>query len=689
MERLAVYSTGLMRLADEMRQLSGLEPRFSIATAHGCTAVGGWGHKPTATRARAAARRSSLPYIAFEDGFLRALKPGTGQRPVSMVMDRTGIYYDARQPSDLETLLQTEDFSATDLARAREVIAAIAAHGLSKYNHGSATLDDPAMEDGKPMVLVIDQTAGDESIAGGLADAASFTRMAEAAAAENPGARIVAKLHPETLAGSKRGYVEAAARRHGMHILARHLSPWSLFQLKPSVYTVSSQFGFEALMAGCQVTCFGVPFYAGWGLTRDRAPVPRRGRRRTIEEVAAAVYLRYCSYFDAWRRTPIDIMTAIDQLAFLRNVYLANSTPVVCYGVARWKRRAVTAMLDGPNGPPRFTGSLKRATAMARNSGAALAAWGSTAIRLRPRAEAESVAVIAIEDGFLRSAGLGAAFVQPLSLVFDRKGLYFDSTRPSDIEDLLAHGDFSTDVLERARALRQMIVARAITKYNITPKASEIPAIPEGRDVVLVPGQVADDAAVTIGRPSGFPPGDNVNAILLERVRQRHPRAFVIYKPHPDVEQLGRAGALASGDERHADHIAREASLDRLFAVASRVETYSSQAGFEALLRNIPVTTHGLPFYAGWGLTEDCADLARRNRKRSLDELVAAAVFLYPRYWDPHSGLQCPPEVAIGRIGERRGEERWFRNGIGMVLGRSLILARRARRHFAGGRDDS
>jgi len=473
-----------------------------------------------------------------------------------------------------------------------------------------------------------------------------------------------------------------------MHILARHLSPWPLFELKPRVYTVSSQFGFEALMAGCQVTCFGVPFYAGWGLTEDRAPVPRRNRKRSIDELAAAVYLRYCSYFDAWFRTPTDVMTAIDQLAFLRRAYLANRTPVVCYGLARWKRRAVVAMLDGPAGPPRFTGSLERAIATARDGSAALAAWGSTAMRLRPRAEAEGLPFIAIEDGFLRSAGLGAAFVQPLSLVFDRRGLYFDSTRPSDIEDVLAHGDFSAETLERARALRQTIVARAITKYNIAATAAGIPAIPEGREAVLVLGQVADDAAVTTGRPAEFPSGTNVNAILLERVRLRYPKGFVIYKPHPDVERLHRAGALGSGVDRHADHIARKASLEQLFAIASRVETYSSLAGFEALLRNIPVTTHGLPFYAGWGLTEDHAKLARRNRKRTVDELVAAALFLYPRYWDPQSGLRCPPEVVVGRIDERRGKGNWIGNRIGMLLGQSVILARRAGKHIAGGRGD-
>ena len=79
-------------------------------------------------------------------------------------------------------------------------------------------------------------------------------------------------------------------------------------------------------------------------------------------------------------------------------------------------------------------------------------------------------------------------------------------------------------------------------------------------------------------------------------------------------------------------------------------------AGFEALLRGKKVTTHGVPFYAGWGLTTDLGPIPpRRSRSRSLDELVAAAIILYPTYVDPVTRLPCPPEILIQRIA--RGED--------------------------------
>lgn len=689
MGSLAVFSLGLMRLKDEMRQLSGHEPRFTLFSAAGQDAIGGWGHKPTAARARAAASRHGLPYIAFEDGFIRSLRPGTGQKPASMVIDRTGIYYDARRPSDLENLLQTAAFSADEMSQAAQVMAAIKSGRLSKYNHGVESLGGLKIPPGRKVVLVIDQTAGDESVAGGLADAARFVEMAEAAAAENPGAILVAKLHPETLSGAKAGYLEAAARRLGMEILASHVSPWCLFDLGPHVYTVSSQFGFEALMAGCKVTCFGMPFYAGWGLTSDRYPIARRTARRGIDELAAAVYLRYSHHFDLWRRVPVDALTAIDQMAFLRRSFMANTRPVVGYRIARWKRRAISVMCDGPGGPAQFTRSLSRAKSLARNNNAILAAWGREAIRLRPAIESDGLTCAAVEDGFLRSVGLGAIFVQPMSLVFDERGIYFDPTRPSDVEHILASGSIAPRDAERARLFRAAIAAARVTKYNVMDGASDMPSIPAGRVTVLVPGQVADDAAVEIGRPPGFPAGDNVNAMLLERARMRHPEAFVIFKPHPDVEHLGRPGALGKEEERHADHVARKIPLDRLFPIANHIETYSSLAGFEALLRGIPVSVHGMPFYAGWGLTEDLAPSSRRGRSRSLDELAAAALLLYPRYWDPISGLVCPPEMALKRITEARQGGNKTMAPWRLMAGRAVIAAKRLARWHQGTRHDT
>jgi capsular polysaccharide export protein len=58
---------------------------------------------------------------------------------------------------------------------------------------------------------------------------------------------------------------------------------------------------------------------------------------------------------------------------------------------------------------------------------------------------------------------------------------------------------------------------------------------------------------------------------------------------------------------------------------------------------------YGKPFYAGWGLTTDVSGLDR-GRRLTLEELVAGALILYPRYLDPVSRLPCGPEVIIERL---------------------------------------
>jgi capsular polysaccharide export protein len=304
-----------------------------------------------------------------------------------------------------------------------------------------------------------------------------------------------------------------------------------------------------------------------------------------------------------------------------------------------------------------------------------IAAWGAKAEGLRAECESRGIACVTIEDGFVRSAGLGAAFTTPLSLVFDKSGIYYDPRLPSDIENLLAQASFTEAQLARARALRERIAALGISKYNLQAAAA-LADLPRDREIILVPGQVADDAAIRAG---GEENGNrNVNEVLLAAVRKRNPGAYVIFKPHPDVERVGRTGALTAEQEQaYADRVIRGASLHSLFPSIDRIETYASLAGFEALLRNIPVTVHGMPFYAGWGLTEDLAPIARRGRIRSLDELVAAALIAYARYWDPVSGRACPPETAIERIVAWRSRPATLASRLGLMAGRAVILMRR------------
>jgi len=238
-----------------------------------------------------------------------------------------------------------------------------------------------------------------------------------------------------------------------------------------------------------------------------------------------------------------------------------------------------------------------------------------------------------MEDGFVRSVGLGSDFIRPLSLVLDECGVYFDPTQPSDLERILAAGGFSEDELQRARQVREFIVANGITKYNLEPRETADWAN-AGREVVLVPGQVEDDASIRLGCS-----GVKTNLCLLQAARRAHPDAFVVYKPHPDVITGNRAGKVALAEARScADHIETHLSVVSCIEACDVVHTMTSLSGFDALLRGKRVVVYGQPFYAGWGLTEDVGAedgaFLRRKSRLTLDELVTGVLLRYPLYWD-------------------------------------------------------
>jgi capsular polysaccharide export protein len=415
---------------------------------------------------------------------------------------------------------------------------------------------------------------------------------------------------------------------------------------------VTSQLGFEALLCEKPVTCFGAPFYAGWGLTEDRVELPRRRARRSLEEVFAAAYMLYARYVDPDTGGPCEIERVIDHLALQRALFAKNRGTIIAFGFRRWKQGYVRAYLRGPECRVEFPKSPRRASELAKTQDAVILSWGQPKAAARRLAGAHGLPIWRMEDGFLRSVGLGSDLEVPASLVVDREGIYYDPTRPSELERILEEADFSAEELLRARALREQIVRSKLSKYNVGRPLKVRP--PPGAQVVLVPGQVPGDQSIRLGCRDL-----STNLALLREVRRRRPEAFLLYKPHPDVVSGNRQGDGAAEEiAALCDHIETEATIASCLDLAHEVHTLTSLVGFEGLLRTLPVSTYGQPFYAGWGLTDDRHPLPRRTRARSLDELVAAALIRYPRYLNHETGRFTTPERVIEQLVAARGRSR-------------------------------
>jgi capsular polysaccharide export protein len=304
-----------------------------------------------------------------------------------------------------------------------------------------------------------------------------------------------------------------------------------------------------------------------------------------------------------------------------------------------WKKRALDPFVVGPEGRAVHAGSIKQAVALAGQNGGQVALWGTS----RPMPSA--VPAVRFEDGFIRSRGLGANLALPSSLAMDWDHVYYDARGESRLEHIIAHHDFSTELLERAALLVASIVEKGVSKYNVGD-AVAFPSVAEGRLKILVPGQVEKDASIKYGSPAV-----NTNHGLVAAVRALYPDAFLAYKEHPDVTSGMRSGGSVPDA---ADIIVREGDIKHWIAWCDRVETMTSLAGFETLIRGKSVGVHGIPFYAGWGLTDDRLPVPRRTRRISVEMLAAAALILYPFYVHPLSGMPCRVEDLVEEIALRR-----------------------------------
>lgn len=435
-------------------------------------------------------------------------------------------------------------------------------------------------------------------------------------------------------------------------VLPEDCDPWHLAAVAHEIHAgADHELALVAALCGARLRLEGKGAFAR---LRDE-----HGRDEALRDIVQHQLIDGTSYRDPFTGRGMTAAAAVAMLAQWRRLIDSNRRYEAWFGIAGWKRETVEALLWRGQPVPR-RGDRRMLSRVGAGDRALL--WRSrTSPAVRERLEQRGVVLAEVEDGFIRSAGLGADCVPPLSIIVDDDGIYFDPARPSSLEKLIEYGSFSDEIVARANKLRKGLVSGGLSKY--ARSTTDYTRPPGERKVVLVTGQVEDDRSILAGG-AGLS-----NFELLRRARMREPDAFIIYKPHPDVEAGHRKGRIDdSAALALADRIERDAPIAALLDAADALHVITSQAGFEGLMRGKPVTVHGVPFYAGWGLTEDLGPVpARRTARRTVDELVAAALIQYPRYLDPVTRLPCPPEVLVDRLVGNRGQ-----------VGSTLVYVRRA-----------
>ena len=226
--------------------------------------------------------------------------------------------------------------------------------------------------------------------------------------------------------------------------------------------------------------------------------------------------------------------------------------------------------------------------------------WGRAAADTAAEKLLDQHQVARMEDGFVRSVGLGSNFTAPRSLVVDDLGIYFDATKLSRLEHLLQNRDCTVEETIRAESLIELLLNNGISKYTSADCAISDISFYAGKRVLLVVGQVQDDASLRYGSEE-----IDSNIKLLQAVRSDNPESLIVNKPHPDVDSGNRSDGITHYREIQSlcEHVETGLSIEVTLNLCEQVHTMTSLAGLEALLCGKGVVTCGKPFYAGWGLS--------------------------------------------------------------------------------------
>ena len=290
-----------------------------------------WGIRPVENHKKTLifAENTNKPVMICEDGFLRSADTAANKKAplkfrkgISFTVDDLSSYFDATKITRMEQMLNDKSLIITEeqKARARKCIDRLLETHLTKYNHQPIFTPEIGRK-GREKVLVVDQSYGDMSVLKGLADETTFKTMLETAIKENPDADIIVKTHPDTMTGKKGGYYTELKEHDNIYLQKTPINPISLIKYVDKVYVCSTQLGFEALMCGKEVHTFGMPFYAGWGLTVDAQTCNRRHNTRTLEEIFYIAYIMYSYYVNPNTNKVCEIEDAIDYLLKLREEY--------------------------------------------------------------------------------------------------------------------------------------------------------------------------------------------------------------------------------------------------------------------------------------------------------------------------------------------------------------------------------
>jgi capsule polysaccharide export protein KpsC/LpsZ len=268
------------------------------------------------------ALKNNIPLNRIEDGFLRSVTLGSNlTKSYSIVVDEYGIYFDPTNTSKLEQIYLNTKFDKDILNRADKIKNCILKSKLSKYNlYDDIRLNIPK---NKKAILVIGQVEDDASIIYG-GNEMSNLKLLQEVNANNKDAFILYKPHPDVISGKRKGHIDDKEILKYCDKVVTKASIDSVLNTVDEVHTITSLVGFEALMRGKTVYTYGMPFYAGWGLTIDKLKIDRRNKKLNILELIAGAYILYPCYLSPKSNRLCEVEVLIKELNEMKTKFNSN-----------------------------------------------------------------------------------------------------------------------------------------------------------------------------------------------------------------------------------------------------------------------------------------------------------------------------------------------------------------------------
>ncbi|MBI0037005.1 glycosyltransferase [Gilliamella sp. B14384H2] len=273
------------------------------------------------------AEEEQKPFYYIFTGFIsNVMPPYGGAMPkfcscISFIIDSKGYFNDGNVTTDLETLLNTEQVNNKELLRTKNVINKIISNKISKYNNYNRDYLLYKEKDKKNVLVV----QSDWEIYKKHYDINyNFDDMLNEAICNNPNSNIVIKFSHNCNESQRKRYksiLRSLSDNLSVKFVEDNINPFDLINQIDEVYVHNDLIGFEALMCGKPVNVYGVPFYAGWGLTFDKIPLPRRKRQLSLEELFYIAYINYCIYVNPETKMICDIEEALEHLLKIKNIY--------------------------------------------------------------------------------------------------------------------------------------------------------------------------------------------------------------------------------------------------------------------------------------------------------------------------------------------------------------------------------